>query len=353
MDDPTARGDRPALTIRSPQDAVSAVPYLLGFHPAHSLVAVGYAGPDRTTCVLRLDLPHPDRSDLAQALAGRVAEALTRNGYRDALLLGYGDAAHVTPVMDRTRRVLDAHGISVREALRVHAGRWWSYLCEGPGCRPPDGVPYDISSSVVAAQATFAGHTAYPDRDALARSVRRLPDTDGRIRAATDRAERRLIGQMTAGRPLAKVRADLIAEAVSLAARLTTAPPGVLPADEETAWLGVLLTDLRVRDELWVRVDVDDPAGDIALWRHLVQRVETPYVPAPACLLAYSAYCRGDGGLANVALDRAVDADPAYSLAVLLRQVIYAAIPPSSARLRMTPEQLAAAYADQEEAAPP
>ncbi|TNY35246.1 DUF4192 domain-containing protein [Thermomonospora catenispora] len=353
MNDSTARADRLTLTIRSPQDAVSAVPYLLGFHPAHSLVAVGCAGPDRDTCALRLDLPRPGDPDLAQAVADRVAEALTRNAYRDALLLGYGDAAHVTPVMDRTRRVLHARGVSVREALRVHDGRWWSYLCDDPACCSPDGTPYDISSSVVAAQAAYAGRVAHPDRDALARSVRRLPDADGRIRAATDRAERRLIGQMTAGRPLAKVRADLIAEAVSLTSRLTAAPAGAPPTDEETARLGVLLTDLRVRDEVWVRVNVEDPTGDIALWRHVVQRVETPYVPAPACLLAYAAYCRGDGGLANVALDRALEADPGYSLALLFRQVVHAAIPPGRARLHMTPEQLAAAYADQEEPAPP
>src|SRR5258708_40324667 len=34
------------LVIRAPEDAVAAVPYLVGFHPADSLVAVGSVGPD-------------------------------------------------------------------------------------------------------------------------------------------------------------------------------------------------------------------------------------------------------------------------------------------------------------------
>jgi Domain of unknown function (DUF4192) len=54
----------------------------------------------------------------------------------------------------------------------------------------------------------------------------------------------------------------------------------------------------------------------------------------------------GDGGLANVALERAVRADPAYSMARLLLEVICAGLPPAQARLRMTPEELAEAYGE-------
>lgn len=45
-----------------------------------------------------------------------------------------------------------------------------------------------------------------------------------------------------------------------------------------------------------------------------------------------------------MALERALDVDPAYSMAILLREVINAGIPPSKVRLHMTPDQLAAAY---------
>jgi hypothetical protein len=56
----------------------------------------------------------------------------------------------------------------------------------------------------------------------------------------------------------------------------------------------------------------------------------------------------GDGALANVALDRALGDEPGYSMALLLRQVIAAGVPPSLARLPMTPEEVAASYDDAE-----
>jgi hypothetical protein len=47
-----------------------------------------------------------------------------------------------------------------------------------------------------------------------------------------------------------------------------------------------------------------------------------------------------------VAIDRALAVDPGYSMAGLLRDVIQAGLPPSSARLRMRPEDLAEAWED-------
>jgi len=57
------------------------------------------------------------------------------------------------------------------------------------------------------------------------------------------------------------------------------------------------------------------------------------------------------GVLDEQALHRALADDPSYSMATLLRQVISAGAPPSLARLPMSPEQVAAAYQDIDEAA--
>jgi len=62
-------------------------------------------------------------------------------------------------------------------------------------------------------------------------------------------------------------------------------------------------------------------------------------------LLAFTAWQAGDGALANIALDRAVASDPAYSMALLLRDIMDAGVPPSAARMPMTPDQVAASYA--------
>ncbi|WP_103937397.1 DUF4192 domain-containing protein [Thermomonospora echinospora] len=354
MNSPTTRTERPTLKIQSPHDAVSAVPYLLGFHPADSLVAIGFDGPG-ATCALRLDLPRPGTADLPHGLAEHVSDLLARNGFRQALLLGYGAPERVTPLIDASRQVLAARGITVREALRVADGRWWSYLCQEPACCPPEGTAYDISSSVVAAEATLAGHVAYADRAELQRTVAPLTGPARQaMREATDRAEARFLLWAAGGLQPAQIRERMVEEAVPLIAGLTARAAGAdPPSDDEIAWLGVLLTDLRVRDEAWVRMNADDPAADIAFWRDVLRRVEDPYAAAPACLLAYAAYTNGDGGLANVALDRALATDPAYSLAGILREVIDAGIPPSKARLSLTPEELAAAYAEQDQNPPP
>ena len=53
-----------------------------------------------------------------------------------------------------------------------------------------------------------------------------------------------------------------------------------------------------------------------------------------------------------MALDRALDADPGYSMALLLRDLIDAGVPPAMARLPMTPEEVAASYAAAEDDGP-
>ncbi|MCO5993789.1 DUF4192 domain-containing protein [Actinoallomurus rhizosphaericola] len=112
------------------------------------------------------------------------------------------------------------------------------------------------------------------------------------------------------------------------------------PTDEEVAWLGVLLVNLRVRDEAWVRIDDGEIGAHIRLWRDVVRRVAEPYLPGPACLLAFAAWRAGEGALANLALDRALAADPHYSMARLLHELFVSGLPPWSVPLDITPEQL-------------
>lgn len=336
------------LVIRSPEDAVSAVPYLLGFHPEDSLVVVGYGGP-HGTCALRADLVRPSDDHQCAAIE-RISEMVARNGFENAILVGYGADEEVAPFIASVEAELVRSGVAVRELLRVQDGRWWSYRCGDPDCCPVEGTPFDISTSVVAAQATVAGQVVLADRGELARTVQPL---GGRIReamrSATRRAERRLaeaeVGSYRTRSGRRRSGGPRVEEGVPFVREIVGRLP-LLPDDAQIAWLGVLLTHVRVRDEAWVRIDPDRVAEHIMLWREVLQRVEEAYVPAPASLLAYAAFIGGDGGLANVAIDRALAVDPGYSMASLLRDVIQAGLPPSSARLRMRPEDLAEAWED-------
>jgi hypothetical protein len=120
---------------------------------------------------------------------------------------------------------------------------------------------------------------------------------------------------------------------------------GRITSDDRLARLAVSLSDVRIRDDAWARMVPDQVQPHLRLWTDLVRRVPARYVPAPASLLAFTAWQAGNGALANVAAQRALAADPGYSMALLLLEAIGAGIPPSAARLPMTPEEVAASYA--------
>src|SRR4051812_47681237 len=74
------------LRLRSPADVVSAIPYLVGFHPADSVVVLGCGGPDGTYAI-RLDLTASD------ALVEHVVGLVARRRSTDVILAGYGPGA--------------------------------------------------------------------------------------------------------------------------------------------------------------------------------------------------------------------------------------------------------------------
>jgi hypothetical protein len=101
--------------------------------------------------------------------------------------------------------------------------------------------------------------------------------------------------------------------------------------DDELAWLVVLLTHDAARDDAWQRMLAVSPIAEHqAVWTDVVRRVPREYVAAPATLLALSAWRAGNGSLADVAAQRALDAVPGYGLAEVVREALRAGVPPSA-----------------------
>jgi hypothetical protein len=316
--------DTPRLPITSIGDLLAAVPYLIGFHPTDSLVIIGLA--NRTiTVASRTDLPRPaDVSDWTNDIAAQQLTTLHQAAVTTTIIIGYGPATHVTPAVDAVSAHLRAARIDIRDALRVTDSRYFSYLCHEPGCCPADGVPFDSSSSAVTMHAIVAGHSALPDRGALVASVAPIQGAArDAMTLATMRARARRHALATEGGRTGILRAG------EKAVRETFhryADERVL-TDDEVAWLTVLLPTTAVRDVAWRATD--SQPWHIALWSDITRRAQPHLAAPPASLLAFAAWRSGAGALASVAIDRALQANPTYSLAQLLDRALREGLPPS------------------------
>lgn len=347
--DPKTTGLRCRVRVSSADGILAVVPHLLGFHPSNSLVMLGVGGPhDRIRLAFRYDLPDPPDDELATDIAAHAVTVLARQHLTTAVAVGYGSGEAVTPVVEVVAPALLEAGVNVQDVLRVQGSRYWSYLCSDPDCCPPEGVPFDSAGHPASAALAAAGLTVRADRAELARTVAPLA-ADGPMHEAVGRARQRaeelIDGEAatTGGDPflpIADAGRRSVKQAITRYRR-----GGALTDDDEIAWLGVTLADLRVRDDAWARMDPRFQDAHQRLWIDLVRRLPAEFVAPPAALLAFTAWQAGDGALASVAIERALDADPEYSMALLIADALHAGLPPSAARLPMTPKQVAASYA--------
>ncbi|MEO3861095.1 DUF4192 domain-containing protein [Acrocarpospora sp. B8E8] len=319
----------PRLRLSSPTDILAAVPFLIGFYPERSLVVIGLIG-SAVRVTTRWDLPAEPG-----ALDG-LLPLLKREQVTTVILIGYGPGSLVTAGVDEATRLLRAGGIKITESLRAADGRYWSYVCQRVACCPPEGVVYDAMASPIAAEAVVQGLVALPNRRSLERSV---APYQGKARVSMDRATDHAITSiriaLARGKP-----ADIVADGI---ARVRTAidvyARGDRLNDDDAARLGLDLAIIRVRDEAWTLID--DRAAHLTLWRDLTRRLNPRHAAPAASLLAATAWRNGDCALATLALDRALTADPRYTMAVLLSRAIRNLLPPNVLRERMpTPEDL-------------
>ena len=347
--DSRTSGLRCRVRVGSADGILAVVPHLLGFHPTDSLVMLGIGGPHaRIRLAFRYDLPDPPEDGLAADIAAHAATVLRRQHLTMAIAVGYGLGKTVTPVVDVLAPALREAGIAVQDVLRVEGGRYWSYMCGDPACCPPDGVPFDSSGHPASAALAAAGLTVRADRAALAGTVAPVAETAPSMRDAIERA-RRKAGQLidleavAAGSdpllPIADAGRRSVKQAIARYRRGEE-----VAGHDELAWLGFALADLRVRDDAWARMDPQFNEAHQRLWIDLVRHLPPDFVAPPAALLAFTAWQAGDGALASIAIERALEADPEYSMALLVADALHAGLPPSAARLPMTPKQVAASY---------
>ncbi|MEU1841174.1 DUF4192 domain-containing protein [Micromonospora chersina] len=303
---------------------MAAVPYLLGFRPSDGSIAVTASRDRRIVFAARGDLPAPGAParQILEVAANLVTVLRRQQPINDLMIVGYG-TEHIDPALLTVSEALTASGMPVLELLRVTGTRVFNLTCGNPDCCPPQGTPFDPTASLIAVQATAAGQVALPNRAAVAA---RFAPVDGAARDGMRRATAGAVTRLTAVCAAGAAAAD---EAGALAVRdaLRKHDDGKRLTGDEVAWLTMLLQRPAVRD---LAVDLTQPHDrHVTFWADITRRAQEPLVPAPATLLAITAWRCGDGALAGMAADRALQVDPEYRLARLLLQALHAGLPPS------------------------
>ena len=320
--------DQP-LSAHGPQDLLLLLPYVIGFHPADSFVVVG---------LRRQRLVLAARSDLDDArsphLVKRLVQALIDAEAREAIAIVYSDDRVDTDALSMPHGELvaqfgeaaDGTGLTFVDALLVSQRRWWSYCCMDDSCCPAEGQLLDTGPpSAVETAATVAGLVALPDRATLAAQLDPAPMT-----------ERQALQPLLARHENESFEAVLtehtprwhrsMVRALFAAARRADGGDLAL-SDDQVARFGVGLSQVEVRDSVWMAIDEGRLDGR-ELWRLLGKRLPAPYDAAPLFLVGWIAWREGNGALASIAAHRAVESDERYTPADLLLAAISAAVDP-------------------------
>ncbi|MFD9125369.1 DUF4192 family protein [Kitasatospora sp. NPDC059571] len=352
------------MQMRGPAEMAEMLPYLLGFFPDDSIVAVGLQGPSlHQGGVIRLDIPADRESwpQVAQDAADLLVDLSEKRDRRPRQVLLYlvrdsvdparapsdpaggppgpgrgpqpADAvpvAELRPLADALAAAFERADVGVKESLCVSGGRWWSFLCKRPSCCDPAGTPVrpvDLPSPIAAA-AAFAGLAPRGSRKAIVAGLAPIgPPVCDIQRQEIERAGPGFLRELSGGRLGAVDRTgDLLTEA------LAAFRGGANELDPQvTARLLLGLQDKLGRDRGAEFAEPDELGHAQRLWRFLAQRCVSPFdhlAPPPLTLLAWTAWLAGDIATARIVLSRALAIDADYTLAQLLYESINAGLAP-------------------------
>lgn len=320
---------QPDFLLNRPGALIAALPAVLGFVPEKSLVLVS---------VERGAMGSLMRVDLSPELVGSVHQMaeVAAAARPDAAIAVIVDADGARcPTCGAEHRELAA---ALTESLAAQAitlwavhvvdrvargGRW--HCADGCGAR---GSVDDPSASPLAVAAVLDGRRLYDRRADLEKVIavvdRARCDTVAELVSAT------LESCVAARRddPDGCSRRD-IEDAMAAAVHVAN---GREPSDAELARLACALGDVRVRDTLYALAVGDGAVEAESLWAALSRTLPDPWRVEALGLLAFSAYARGDGPLAGMALQAALRSDPGHRMAGMLDTALQSGLRPQQIR---------------------
>lgn len=310
-------------TLTSAHDLITAVPFLIGFHPTNSLVLIAVKD-GAIGLAMRIDLPSHIDSDEIDLLAHHFI----RDQAQAALLVAYmpqersdGDSLLISLGAGLIR-----NGIEIQESLLITGGRYRSIICRDGTCCPAAGKALPaIEDSAIAAEHVVAGiPMPYGDISELIDSI--AADSQSLSKEWISDVSGYLVDEDSP--EIGPLRRDGV-EAMLLL--LDEFRIGRGPTDQRlVARVIGRMSDVQVRDYAMGVHQEDNYDLFFAMWRELLRLSPVGSVAPIACIVAAMAYENGDGALAQRALDRAISDNASYPLAALLRRVFNAGWPAQS-----------------------
>ncbi|MEV2225438.1 DUF4192 domain-containing protein [Nocardia vinacea] len=358
ISDPSGPGEESCsagvLHVDDPGDLIVAVPAMVGFVPERSLVvAVLRDGPDPEgapiiDAVARFDLyvDGDERAGSAAAYAEAIARICATEGSAEILAVIVDDRAlppHPDPDRHHTRargharlieefaQLLTDHQVLLAGAWAVRSIEpnepWWSLLdTDHAGTLP------DPAASMVTAAHVFHGRPIRATRSQLTDLL--APDTEltaqvaAHLEQSVATAHDRYTAAVRSGDPDSYHQHTL----KRVLWQIADTRSGMNPTVREFADLAVALRDRVVRDALFGLADGEHADATERLWLVLSRAVSGTERADAATLLGFSAYVRGDGVLAGIAVQAAHDADPTHSMAILLATCLATGMRPEAVR---------------------
>jgi hypothetical protein len=308
------------VKVSTPSDLVAAVPHLLGFVPAESVVVLGLTGPGgRVVFTMRNDLDSEKRDFLvASHLSRRLDRAMVDADVDAAAVFVFTrdePGADGMPRRGLVEALDDEMPVPMREAVLVVGDRFWSYFCQAECC-PAEGTAVDHASAgavAMAAAHALHGRAVLASREEVVRSVAAIGGVAAR--SMSQALTRAAVASRRCGPSEAEDMLDRL---------LVAADDGRLAPDhDQAAQIIVACNDREFRESVAQRL-ADDPDDHalVALLRDLARLAQPPLDAGISTLLALAAYLQGDGVVADACLERALDSDDQFSLALLLRAAL-------------------------------
>lgn len=314
------RQHRQPVRLSTPEALLTAIPYLLGYHPCERLVAL-LVNDAHVELILSYELDAPDT-------ATHLVECARRHHAPAVALALFSDLESATTLLRWTAHAARAAGIRLLGQVQIQHGGY-QVLDSHDGERTvwqQFGPDTAIQATMVTHGLVAHAHRADLDkkftavtgaaRDAI-RHTTMVINQRWQHRSRNDADKTRQALRAIGLRYLATIDRQVRADPTQTIA---------LP-DNHVAQLGICLRDPAVRDAAIEYLDTNLAAYQ-QLWSQMMRRVDHDDLAACATICAFAFWQAGDSVNARFAITHALDADPNYRLAQLLRTALDAQLPP-------------------------